>query len=173
MTDVIMAWATSVLTTTPARWLGLVQSVPQELLVRKPAPLEWSALECLQHLVDAERLSMPVRIKALMAQQGFPGFNPATDGSKDAPTVALADEFNRLRRQNLALLAPVADSDLDKQALHAEYGMVTLSEFLHHWAGHDLVHTMQAERALLQPFIHGSGPWQVEYTDQVVRDTQS
>jgi hypothetical protein len=27
-------------------------------------------------------------------------------------------------------------------------------------AGHDLMHTVQAERALMQPFIAGCGPWQ-------------
>ncbi|HVO41256.1 MAG TPA: DinB family protein [Aggregatilineales bacterium] len=169
----ILEWATAILTTTPTRWLNLVQSVPEELLLLKPAPMEWSVLDCLQHIVDCERLSMPLRVKALLAEQGFPGFNPATDGSKQAPTVALADEFNRLRRENLSLLAPVTEADLDKRALHAEYGMVTLSEFLHHWAGHDLMHTVQAERALLQPFIRGCGPWQVEYTGHAVRASQS
>ena len=30
---------------------------------------------------------------------------------------------------------------------------------IHQWAGHDLMHTVQGERALLQPFIEGCGPW--------------
>lgn len=33
----------------------------------KPAPEEGSAVERLQHLVDTERLSMPVRVQALLA----------------------------------------------------------------------------------------------------------
>jgi hypothetical protein len=134
-------------------------------------PNEWSALECLQHIVDTERLTMPVRLKALLAEEGFPSFNPADDGSRAAPTIVLAGEFNRLRQDNLMLLAQVTEADLIKKALHAEYGMVTMSEFLHHWAGHDVMHTVQAERALLQPFIEGCGPWVVNYTDHDVRKT--
>jgi hypothetical protein len=169
MTHDILEWAVPVLATTPTRWLNLVHDVPVELLLLKPAPTEWSALECLQHLVDTERLSMPVRLRALLAEQSFAGFNPADDGSKQAPTRELADEFSRLRRENLSLLAQVTEADLGKRAHHAEYGMVTMSEFLHHWVGHDLMHTVQGERALLQPFIRGSGPWLVNYTDHIAR----
>jgi hypothetical protein len=167
MADDILSWAATTLATTPARWLQLVQSVPAVLLLERPAPREWAALECLQHLVDTERLSMPVRVKALLAGQPFPGFNPAEHGSAQAPTIALADEFSRLRQENLALLAQVTAADLDRRARHAEYGMVSMSEFLHHWVGHDLMHTVQAERALLQPCIRGCGPWRVNYTDHL------
>jgi hypothetical protein len=163
----ILIWANAVLTTTPGRWLTLVKALPEELLFRKPAPTEWSALDCLQHLVDTERMTMGVRLKALLAESSFPGFNPADNGSRGAPTPALAEEFNRLRSANLELLAQVTEADLGKKAIHAEYGPVNMSEFLHHWAGHDLMHTVQAERALLQPFIAGCGPWYVNYTDHV------
>jgi hypothetical protein len=30
---------------------------------------------------------------------------------------------------------------------------------------HDLNHTVQAERALIQPFVGGSGPWQAYFAD--------
>ncbi len=63
-------------------------------------------------------------------------------------------------------------ADLDKRALHAEYGMVSMSEFLHHWAAHDLMHTVQAERALMQPFIKGCGPWLENYGDHIVKGSQ-
>jgi hypothetical protein len=43
--------------------------------------------------------------------------------------------------------------------------MVTLSEMLHEWAGHDLMHTVQGERAILQPFIEGCGPWKPYFAD--------
>ncbi|MBZ0320410.1 MAG: DinB family protein [Anaerolineae bacterium] len=167
MSDPILTWCKSVVTITPARWNSLVTSVPLELLTRPPAPGEWSALDCLQHLVEVERVSYPVRLKALLAGQPFPGFNPA-DSIKPPPTPALAVEFEELRRANLTLLDQITPADLDRQALHAEYGMVTMRQFLHHWAGHDLMHVVQAERALMQPFIQGCGPWVVNYTDHAV-----
>ena len=44
-----------------------------------------------------------------------------------------------------------------------------MDELLNEWAAHDLMHTVQAERALMQPFIQGCGPWQHYFQDHVVR----
>ena len=51
----------AVLSTTPERWQRLVSTLSIDLLTRPPATGEWSALHCLQHLLDAERLVFPVR----------------------------------------------------------------------------------------------------------------
>lgn len=169
MTHDILAWSKSVLVTTPQRWLNLVETVPVEVLQMQPAPNEWSALQCLQHIVDVERQSFPVRLKALLAGQPFPGFNPQANGAKAEPTIALAAEFDTLRKQNLETYDKVTEADLAREALHAEYGMVTMSQFLHHMAAHDLMHTVQAERAMMQPFIRGCGPWVVNYTDHIAK----
>jgi hypothetical protein len=165
----ILKWSKSIIAITPARWFSLVDSVPIELLVMRPAANEWSAIECLQHVVDVERVSFPMRIKALLAGQPFAGFNPGDQPPKPPPTIALADEFNQLRQETLALFNQITEADLDKQSLHAEYGMVTMRQFLHHMAGHDLNHLVQAERALMQPFIRGCGPWVVNYEDHIVK----
>lgn len=42
---------------------------------------------------------------------------------------------------------------------------VTLREMLNEWAGHDLMHTVQAELAVMQPFITASGPWRGYFAD--------
>jgi hypothetical protein len=39
---------------------------------------------------------------------------------------------------------------------------------LHTWAAHDLNHTIQAERALMQPFMLGCGPWRSFFQDHEV-----
>ena len=57
---------------------------------------------------------------------------------------------------------------LERTAVHADLGQVTLDEMLHEWVGHDLGHTVQAERALMQPFIAGSGPWRSFFEDHDV-----
>ena len=54
----------AVLSTTPERWQRLVSTLPIDLLTRPPAAGEWSALHCLQHLLEAERLVFPVRFHA-------------------------------------------------------------------------------------------------------------
>lgn len=172
MVENILQWNRAIVTTTSARWFTLVQTFPLELLTMRPAPDEWSALECLQHLVDVEQTAFPVRLKALMAGQPFPAFDPNRRSEKPPLTVELAAEFDRLRKETLKLLDQVTDADLGKEALHAEYGVVTMSQFLHHMAAHDLNHTVQAERAMMQPFMAGCGPWIVNYDDHQVKVTK-
>ena len=76
--------------------------------------------------------------------------------------------IRRLREESLALLSKVGEADLNRTARHQELGMVTLGEMLHEWAGHDLMHTVQGERAILQPFIDGCGPWKRYFPDHAV-----
>jgi hypothetical protein len=157
-----------VLSGTPGRWKELCEALPAALLLRQPAAGEWSALECLQHLVDTERRVFPARMRALLAGQNFPAFNPDSQGTKTAGAPdpsALAAEFERQRKVCLALLETVAPADLQRQARHAELGPVTLAQLLNEWVAHDLMHTVQAERALMQPFIQDCGPWQVYFKD--------
>jgi uncharacterized damage-inducible protein DinB len=151
---------------TPARWLSLAQALPEELLARPAAPGEWSALECLRHMIDTETVYQ-FRVKAFLEGRDFPDFNPAVDGSQPQAQTpqALVAEFARLRGESLALLETLAPADLERQARHAELGLVTLCEMLNHWAAHDLNHTVQAERALMQPLIQNCGPWERYYSD--------
>jgi hypothetical protein len=160
MDDVLLT-ATTVLRTTPQRWLDLTQTVPAELLAAEPAPGEWSALQCLQHLVDTERWVFPARIGHLLAGEDFTAFDPDAEGTRpdaaQSPT-ALAEEFARLRSESLRALASVGATDLARIARHSELGIVTMSELIHEWTAHDLMHTVQAERAMMQPFIRWA--WQ-------------
>lgn len=171
MQDVMM-WSQSVLRTTPARWTALAESIEPELLRRAPAPGEWSAVECLHHLVEAEQEVFPVRVERFLQGKDFEAFNP---GAQDAQAKAalhaaqLAEEFETRRAASLQLLSSLGHTDLDRTALHPELGRVTLRELIQEWAGHDLMHTVQAERALMQPFIDGCGPWQEYFADHWVR----
>jgi hypothetical protein len=160
----------AMLVTTPGRWIAMAGSIPPSLLRRTPAPGEWSAFECLQHLVDVERSVFPVRVACFLEGRDFPGFDPDSEGTKAddaADALALANEFGRLRQQVLALLATLTTADLPRTARHQELGLVTLDQLLHQWVAHDLMHTVQGERALMQPFIEGCGPWLSYFADHV------
>ncbi len=167
----ILHWVQAVLSTTPARWENLTQTLPPELLSQPPAPGEWSALECLGHMIDVERV-FQFRLQAFVeGRESFPAFDPDREGSQlTSPTSAqdLAGEFSRLRTQSLDALGLITDDDLDRKARHQELGTVTLGEMVHEWAAHDLNHTVQAERALMQPFIRACGPWQRYFTDHML-----
>jgi hypothetical protein len=166
----ILKESRTILQTTPLRWANLTQKLSADLLNRPPLPGEWSALDCLQHLVDTERWVFPVRIKAFLANQDFPAFDPDSQGDISKRVLSapdLSSEFTVLRTDSLALLDTLTSTDLERQSHHAELGAVTLAEMLYEWAGHDLMHTVQAERALMQPFIQGSGPWKPYFQDHL------
>ncbi len=56
MEDVALLRAVrAVLATTPARWEQLVAAIDGDRLQASPQAGEWSALDCLGHLVMAER----------------------------------------------------------------------------------------------------------------------
>ncbi len=158
---------TAILRSTPLRWTNLTEHTPESLLRRQPAPGEWSALECLQHLIDMDRTVFPDRVRALLAEQDFPAFFPDDEGSalSDVSPAEMATTFAQVRENNLQLLTTVDAAALDHSATHAELGPVTLRNLLNEWGGHDLMHLVQAERAMMQPFIDGSGPWMVYFED--------
>ena len=169
--DEVLQQVRAVLETTAPRWRNLTETLPHQLLARPPAPGEWSAHQCLQHLLDVERMVFPVRLRAFLAGQvRLAAFDPEVEGSGAAgrDPADVAAELARLRAESLALLGGVTPADLARAAEHSELGRVTLGERLHEWAAHDLMHTVQAERALMQAFIPGSGPWRSYFRDHDV-----
>ncbi|HLY26764.1 MAG TPA: DinB family protein, partial [Aggregatilineales bacterium] len=71
----VLIWVTPILTTTPKRWTNLIDTLPADLLAQPPAPGEWSALECLIHILDTERNVFAVRLKNFLAGQDLSAFD--------------------------------------------------------------------------------------------------
>ena len=168
MNDLLSA-AQAIFNDTPTRWAEMAQSFPLELLARVPAPGEWSALECLQHILDVEQV-FNTRLLAFQAGRDFPAFYPDEEGTpvegKPAPDDLVA-HFASLREKNLALLDTFQPADYERRVRHAELGMVSLGELVAEIAAHDLMHTVQAERAMMQPFIAACGAWKVYFSDHI------
>jgi hypothetical protein len=160
----------TVLSLTAQRWQQLTSTLPNELLVRPPAAGEWSALVCLQHLLDAELHLFPVRLRALLAGQNFSDFDPgqATAVPSSLAPMQLAAAFANARGENLPLIRGTTGEDLQRSVQHPRLGSVTLAELLQTWAAHDLMHTVQAERALMQAFMRDCGPWRPFFRDHEV-----
>ena len=161
----------AILSTTPERWTRLTGTLPVDVLTRPPAEGEWSAVNCLQHLVETERALFPARLRAFFTGQDFTNFDPnepRADLDSQTPEQLVA-AFARYRQENLTLIAQVKNEDLGRTARHPQFGTVTLAEMLHTWAAHDLNHTIQAERALMQPFMLGCGPWRSFFVDHEIK----
>ncbi len=169
--DDTLGMVLSVLRSTPQRWIHLAETIPPDLFRRPAAPKEWSAHECLQHMVDTERMVFPARVGYLLRGEDFPAFNPDESGTKpkgELSPINLAKEFDRLRMESIKILSKVKPKEFGRKAKHQELGMVSLEEMINEWAGHDLMHTVQGERAIMQVFIAGCGPWKKYFSDHVV-----
>jgi hypothetical protein len=169
MPDVI-ALTLSMLRTSVDRWAAIAR-VDAELLSRRPAPGEWAALQALQHVVDAESAVFHARVLAIRAGEAFRAFDPDSEGHVDRVALSAAELVEQLRQrraESLATLETLTAADLDRVGTHAELGPVTMAELLNEWAAHDTMHIVQAERALMQPFIPNSGPWRRYFTDHDV-----
>src|SRR5260370_17668818 len=84
MTDVLDR-VKAVLASTATRWLTMTEVLPVDLLNCPPAAGEWSAIECLIHLLDTEHI-FPARLQALLPAQAIPPFDPGTQGTKNTPS---------------------------------------------------------------------------------------
>jgi hypothetical protein len=122
-------------------------------LRRRPQPKEWSVVEVLAHLLDAE-ITLGFRIRSVAAEPG--GRLVAWDQDKWAaglhhrradPTATLA-AFTTLRANTVALLRRLTPRQRRAAGRHPEYGPLRMDEILHHWAEHDLIHLEQIESTL-------------------------
>ena len=160
----------AILASTPLRWQQLIATVPGDLLRRLPQAGEWSALGCFAHIIATEELAFPARVRAILAGQDFAAFSPAAPAVAEVePDAAeMVAQFTRSRTANLALYDTITAEDLSMTGRHADLGPMSLAEVIHSWAAHDLNHTIQAERSLMQPFISGSGALRFRFADHDV-----
>lgn len=162
---------TPILATTHDRLAALAGAVSDALFRTQPLPGEWSPYQVTWHLIDTESLVFPVRIRAILAGElAVAAIDPnATVWDETVPTGTLVERFAALRADTLALLATLTPADVDRTIEHAEYGTVTMGQMLHYYPAHDLTHLVQIERALMQPFIPGAGPWGANIADMRMR----
>jgi hypothetical protein len=92
----------------------------------------------------------------------------STPVTPETDPLAVAERLATQRRDSLAVLTTVTEADLDRTSRHLDLGPVTLRELLNQWAAHDMMHIVQAERAVMQPFIPASGPWRFYFADHDV-----
>lgn len=118
----------------------------------RPAPGEWSVLQCAQHILDAE-IVMAARYRWVLAHD-----RPQLAGYDQDLWVGLHHEnedpaelvelFRVLRRSTLQLWARTTPEDRARVGLHAERGPESLELLFGMLAGHGILHMAQAERAL-------------------------
>ena len=137
---------------TPAAIRSLFADAGADLRMR-PAPGEWSVLECVGHIVDGELVSSG-RYRWILAHDrpDIVGYDQdlwvERLGHGTADPAELLALFEALRRANLALWSRVTAADRSRIGLHRERGPESLDLTFRLIAGHDRVHLAQARRTL-------------------------
>jgi len=119
----------------------------------RPAPGEWSANECVGHLIEAERRGFAGRVVAILAADR-PEI-PADLEAWDPPAVAeacrdheragsdLVAEFVALRAVGVALVSGLEPDDLVRIGVHPHVGPLRVDEVIAEWVHHDRNHIRQ------------------------------
>ena len=119
----------------------------------RPEPGEWSANECVGHLIEAERRGFAGRIRRILAADR-PDI-PADLEDWDPPAVAearrdhlrsgveLAAEFDALRTDGVRLVRSLQAADMARVGVHPLVGPLRVDELLGEWAHHDRNHIRQ------------------------------
>ena len=119
----------------------------------RPAPGEWSANECVGHLIEAERRGFAGRVRAILATDR-PDI-PADLESWDPPSVAearrdheraaadLVAEFVALRAAGVDLVRSLGPEDLGRVGMHPDVGPLRVDEVIAEWVHHDRNHIRQ------------------------------
>jgi hypothetical protein len=124
-----------------------------DLLRVRPEPREWSVLECIGHIVDAE-LVISTRVRWIISQDrpDIVGYDQDlwVDGlhHDDVDPEILLQLFEGLRRSNLDLWSRIPASARGRVGIHRERGPESYELTTLLSAGHDRVHMAQARRTL-------------------------
>jgi hypothetical protein len=139
---------------TPSALERLVEAAGPHLRTR-PSGEEWSVLELLGHLVDAE-IVYAARYRWTLAhdEPTLLGYDQdlwvdRLRHNEDDPA-ALLELFRVLRRTNLELWRRTPESERGRTGIHSERGPESLELSFRLIAGHDRFHLAQMERTLAE-----------------------
>ena len=137
---------------TPELLRGILKEAGDALRT-KPEPKEWSPLEVVAHIVQAE-IVYAGRYRWILAHDAPPLIGYDQDlwverlRANDAQPEDLLDLFDALRKANLALWRRTPEDEKARAGMHEERGPETFDQSFRLIAGHDRFHLDQARRAL-------------------------
>ena len=126
----------------------------------------FSPYDVIGHLVHGEKTDWIPRARIILEQgpgRPFDRYDRFAQSRQNAgrSLSTLLGEFDRLRRENLAVLRSwkLGEQDLEKAGTHPALGRVTLRQLLATWAAHDMTHLHQIARTMAHQYRAEVGPW--------------
>jgi hypothetical protein len=161
-----LANGVAVLQRTPGVLRAMLGEIPAAWVDANEGPETWSPFVIVGHLIHGERTDWIPRARIVLDQGVDRRFTPydrfAQFRESDGKSLGvLLDEFDDLRRRNLATLRDwrLTDAQLELAGEHPEFGRVTLRQLLATWVAHDLGHIAQIARVMAKQYRDAIGPW--------------
>lgn len=156
----------AILERTPGVLRAMLGDLPAAWIDGDEGPETWSPFVIVGHLAHGERTDWIPRARIILAQGADRRFVPFDRFAQFRESAgkslgALLDEFEDLRRDNLATLRDwrLSDEHLELTGEHPEFGRVTLRQLLATWVAHDLGHIAQIARVMAKQYRDAIGSW--------------
>jgi hypothetical protein len=161
-----LARALPILARTPRVLAELLRGLPAEWTTAKDSPDTWSAYDVVGHLIHGERTDWMPRARRILEKGRSVPFdtfdrNAMFVESKGKSLGDLLDEFAELRARGLRELEALhlKDSDMSREGMHPQLGVVTMGQLLATWVAHDLNHIRQVVEVMSRQYRQAVGPW--------------
>lgn len=156
-----------ILERTPRVLRALLSGLSEDWTHTPYGPDTWSAREVVAHLIHGEVTDWIPRARIILEEGEARHFDPFdraghAEPSRGQSLAQLLDEFEDLRKRNLAMLQSwqLTEAHLDKRGRHPALGPATLRQLLATWAVHDLNHMAQCCKAMAHQYKGEVGPWE-------------
>jgi hypothetical protein len=158
--------ALPILARTPRVLAELLRDLPEQWTTAKDGPDTWSAHDVVGHLIHGERTDWMPRARRILEKGRsvpFDTFDRTAQfvGSRGKSLRDLLTEFAGLRAGNVRDLEALhlTASDMRREGMHPELGVVTMGQLLATWVAHDLNHIGQVVEVMSRQYREAVGPW--------------
>jgi hypothetical protein len=127
---------------------------------------DWSPYDVVGHLIHGEKTDWIPRARIILENGEGRPFTPFDrwaqfENSRGKTLAQLLDEFETLRRENLAALRAmeITPEKLALKGTHPELGPVDMEKLLSAWVVHDLNHIRQTVKFMADKYSENVGIW--------------
>ncbi len=164
--DFDLAKGVPILLRTPRVLAALLGDLPVEWTNANDGADTWSAYDVVGHLLHGERTDWMPRARRILEKGRSVPFDTfdRTAQFVESRGKSLGDllmEFAELRAGNVRDLEALTltASDMTREGMHPQLGVVTLGQLLATWVAHDLNHIGQVVEVMSRQYREAVGPW--------------
>ena len=158
--------AVDILSRTPSTLDVMLQGLSTDWLGDTGDRDNWGPFDVVGHLINTDKTNFIPRLELIFSENKEPVFPPFDRFAhfKDSKGKTLKDRLTEFAEVRKASLDKVADwqitaDQLDRTAIHPDFGEVTLAQLLSTWTVHDLTHIRQIVNYLARRYAEEVGPW--------------